>query len=128
MRNLPRQASEPRSTTRTSVLPAWRIGIVGGLVGILCCAGPTLLALLGVVSAATAFAWATSLYGSYAWWFRAAGLAVTGALVWVALRRQKQCNVAGMVRERRQLVTLGAVAVATYALLYAVTTWLGTLR
>ncbi|HEX2262870.1 MAG TPA: hypothetical protein VHH52_03795 [Pseudonocardiaceae bacterium] len=34
------------------------MGLTGGVVGILCCTGPTVLALLGVVSAGTAFAWA----------------------------------------------------------------------
>jgi hypothetical protein len=122
MPDLPRPLSVPRPPDRT--LPAWRIGIAGGLAGMLCCAGPALLALLGVVNASTAFAWATSLYGGYAWWFRLAGLAVAAALVWVALRRRNQCSVAGMRRQRRRLL---AVAVAAYALLYAVATWLGTL-
>lgn len=53
-----------------SKLPVWRIGITGGLVGILCCAGPTVLALFGIVSATTALAWSNNLYGNYAWWFR----------------------------------------------------------
>lgn len=43
-------------------LPVWRIGITGGLVGILCCVGPTALALFGIVSAGTAFVWANDLY------------------------------------------------------------------
>jgi hypothetical protein len=52
------------------------MGLTSGVVGILCCAGPTVLALLGVVSAGTAFAWATTLYDNYAWWFRLGVLAV----------------------------------------------------
>jgi hypothetical protein len=39
------------------------------------------LALLGVVSAGTAFVWATDLYDGYAWWFRLAGALVLGGLV-----------------------------------------------
>lgn len=35
-------------------LAVWRIGVTGGLVGIPCCVGPTVLAL-GIVSAGTAF-------------------------------------------------------------------------
>jgi len=57
-------------------LPSRRIGLAGGLIGIMCCVGPTILALLGSVSAGTAFVWATDLYDNYAWWFRLAGLAV----------------------------------------------------
>nr|WP_222132328.1 hypothetical protein [Pseudonocardia sp. C8] len=105
----------------------WRIGLTGGVVGILCCAGPTVLALLGIVSAGTAFAWATDLYGNYAWWFRLSGLAVLVLLVWLALRRRDQCSIAGMRRWRWRLLGVLAVAVATYIVLYAVTTWLGTL-
>jgi hypothetical protein len=103
------------------------MGLAGGLVGILCCVGPTVLALLGIVSAGTAFAWATTLYDNYAWWFRLGGLAVLGGLVWWSLRRRNQCTVAGVRRWRWGLLGVLAVAVGTYAVLYAVTTWLGTL-
>ncbi|GAB3394178.1 hypothetical protein GCM10027360_87160 [Amycolatopsis echigonensis] len=108
-------------------LPVWRIGMLGGLVGILCCVGPTVLALIGVVSAGTAFVWATDLYDRYTWWFRLAGLAVTGLLVWWALRRRHQCSVAGIRRLRWRLLLILGIAVGTYAVLYGVTTWLGTL-
>lgn len=45
-----------------------------------------MLALLGVISGATALVWATDLYDGYAWWFRGAGLLVLAALRW-QLRR-----------------------------------------
>jgi hypothetical protein len=106
-------------------LPTWRIGITGGLVGILCCVGPTVLALVGIVSAGTAFAWANDLYDNYAWWFRLSGLAVLALLVWLSLRRRNQCSIAGIRRLRWRLATTLAIAVATYVVLYAVTTWLG---
>lgn len=118
---------QTRTRVRTDRLPMWRIGLTGGVVGILCCVGPTVLALLGIVSAGTAFAWATDLYGNYAWWFRLSGLAVLVLLVWLALRRRDQCSIAGMRRWRWRLLGVLAVAVATYIVLYAVTTWLGTL-
>lgn len=104
----------------------WRTGLTAGLVGMLCCAGPAVLALIGVVGAGTAFAWATDLYDGYAWWFRAAGLAVLAVLVTVSLRRRGQCSVAGARRWRWRLLGVLAVAVATYAALYALTTWAGT--
>ena len=118
--------AQPRRT-RTDRLPVWRMGLTGGLVGILCCVGPTVLALLGIVSAGTAFAWATNLYDNYAWWFRLGGLAVLALLVWVALRRRDQCSVAGVRRRRWRLLAVLGVAVGTYVVLYALTTWLGTL-
>lgn len=116
---------EPATTGRGR-LPVWRIGITGGLVGILCCVGPTVLALLGIVSAGTAFVWATDLYAGYAWWFRLAGLTVLVGLVIWALRRRDQCSVAGARNVKGRLVAVLAIAVTTYVLLYAVTTGLGT--
>lgn len=111
---------------RTERLPVWRIGLTGGVVGILCCVGPTVLALLGIVSAGTAFVWATGLYDDYAWWFRLGGLAVLALLVWLSLRRRDQCSLAGMRRWRWRLLGVLGIAVATYLGLYALTTWLGT--
>ncbi|MPZ83212.1 MAG: hypothetical protein GEV28_23590 [Actinophytocola sp.] len=121
--------SDRKTPTKTGTdrLPVWRIGLAGGLVGILCCVGPTVLALLGVVSAGTAFVWATDLYDGYAWWFRLGGLAVLLGLGWLSLRRRNQCSVAGMRRWRWRLLAVLAVAAGTYAVLYGLTTWLGTL-
>ncbi|WP_033288070.1 membrane protein [Amycolatopsis jejuensis] len=116
---------EPTGKARTDRLPVWRIGLAGGLVGILCCVGPTVLALLGVVGAGTAFAWATNLYGGYAWWFRLGGLLVLTGLIWRSLRRRNQCSVAGLRRWRWRLLAVLGIAVGVYAALYAVTTWLG---
>jgi hypothetical protein len=113
------------SKTTTRPLPAWRIGLSGGVVGILCCVGPTMLALLGMISAGTAFTWATDLDDGYAWWFRLAGLAVLVMLVYVSLRRRNQCSLAGVRQARRRLLYIGAIAVGTYGVLYALTTWLG---
>ena len=107
-------------------LPLWRIGIIGGLVGIMCCVGPTILALFGIVSAATAFAWANDLYGNYGWWFRLGGVATVTLLVWLALRRRNQCSLDTIRRLRWRLAAMLAIAIGTYGLLYAVTTWLGT--
>ncbi len=123
------QRDEPSAgrRQRDRPLPVWRIGMAGGLVGILCCVGPTVLALLGVVSAGTAFVWATDLYDGYRWWFRLAGLAVVVVLVCVALRRRNQCSLAGARTARRRLVAVIVIAAATYLFLYGVTTWLGTL-
>ncbi len=115
------------ATVQRGPLPVWRIGITGGLVGISCCVGPTLLALIGVIGAGTAFTWANDLYDGYTWWFRLAATVVMIVLVWWVLRRRNQCSLAGVARIRWRLLGTLGVAVATYLLLYAVTTWLGTL-
>jgi hypothetical protein len=117
------KATGEKTTTRP--LPVWRIGLSGGVVGILCCVGPTVLALLGIISAGTAYTWATDLYDGYAWWFRLGGLAVLVLLVYVSLRRRDQCSLAGVRLVRRRLLVVGAIAVGTYVSLYALTTWLG---
>lgn len=106
-------------------LPVWRVGIAGGLVGILCCVGPVVLALFGVIGAGTAFVWATTLYDGYAWWFRFAGLGLMGLLVAGVLRRRGQCSVRGAGTVHAQLVATLTIAAGTYATLYAVTTGLG---
>ncbi len=104
--------------------PRWRIGVLAGVTGILCCVGPTVLAAVGVVSGATALSWGNTLYDGYAWWFRVAGLAVLAGLVWWSLRRQNACSVAGVRRIRTRLLGLVGIAAATYAGLYALTSWL----
>jgi hypothetical protein len=113
------------SPTRQRGLPATRIGIAAGVTGLLCCVGPTVLALLGVVSAGTAFVWATDLYDGYAWLFRLAGLAVLAGLVVWSLRRRDQCTLGGVRASWPRLLLALGIAVGTYVLLYAVTTWLG---
>lgn len=121
-----KQTPATSATPESDRLPMWRIGLTGGLVGILCCVGPTVLALVGIVSAGTAFAWATNLYDNHAGWFRLGGLAVLALLVWISLRRRNQCSVAGLRRWRRRLLAILAIAAATYGALYGLTTWLGT--
>lgn len=125
--NKPSSAKSARAHRHSAEdrLPIWRIGIAGGLVGILCCVGPTALALFGIVSAGTAFVWANDLYDGYAWWFRIGGLVVLGMLVWVSLKRRDQCSIAGVRRRRWRLLGALGIAVGTYVVLYAVTTWLG---
>jgi hypothetical protein len=120
------EAPSGRARAPSDRLPIWRIGITGGLVGILCCVGPTVLALFGIVSTGTAFVWANNLYDNYAWWFRLGGLVVLVTLTWVALRRRNQCSIAGARRLRWRLLSVFAIAVGTYLALYGLTTWLGT--
>ena len=117
--------AEP-SAESTPPLPAVRIGVLAGLTGILCCVGPTVLALVGVVGAGTAYAWANTLYDGYAWFFRLAGLLVLGGLVAWSLKRRNQCTLSGARRVWPKLTMSLGIAVLTYALLYALTTWLGT--
>lgn len=124
--------TEPTENTsggrpRTS-LPMVFPGIIGGLTAMLCCVGPTVLALIGVMSAATAFSFATTLYNQWAWAFRLTGLAVTVLIVWWALRRRKSCTLRGVRASWKRLTGTALIAVATYAILYLATTLLGQLH
>jgi hypothetical protein len=119
------RVSDGRSGRGSLRLPVLRIGALGGILGMTCCVGPAVLALMGIVSATTAYGWAENLYGNYAWWFRGGGLVMMVALLLASLRRQGQCSLAGIRRLRARLVTVLATAVATYGLLYLATTWLG---
>lgn len=115
-RSANRSAADPTSDR----LPVWRIGITGAVVGILCCVGPTILGLLGIISAATAFAWGNNLYDNYAWWFRLGGLALLAALIWISLRHRHQCSIDG-IRGRRTRLLAVVIAAGTYVVLYGVT-------
>lgn len=117
---------EDDAVTATPKLPTARIGVLAGLTGILCCVGPTVLAIVGVISAGTAYAWANTLYDGYAWLFRLAGLLLLAGLVTWSLKRRNQCTLAGARRVWPKLAVSLGIAVLTYALLYVLTTWLGT--
>lgn len=54
-------------------------------------------------------------------------LAVLAGLVLWALRRRNQCTLDGVRRAWPRLALALGIAVGTYLVLYAVTTWLGTL-
>ncbi len=122
----PVTTAEGDDVTSTPTLPTARIGVLAGLTGILCCVGPTILVLVGVVSAGTAYAWANTLYDGYAWLFRLAGLLVLGGLVVWSLKRRNQCTRAGARRVWPKVAMSLGIAVVTYGLLYGLTTWLGT--
>ena len=120
-------AATSGSAQQSGKIPSLKIGLMGGLVGMLCCVGPTVLAIVGVVSATTAHAWANDLYGNYAWLFRLGGLLVMAGLVAYTLKRKNQCTIEGARNSRKRIFMALGIAVGTYAFLYALTTWLGNL-
>ena len=83
----------------------WWTGLTGGVTAILCCVGPTVLALTGLMSGAAAFTLATDLYDNWNWAFRLAGLAVMASLVWWALRRRRSCSLNGVKTPENALRT-----------------------
>ena len=101
------------------------VGVGSGLVAITCCVSPVVLALLGVATAAEAVTLGDTLYYTYGWYFRAAGLGVAALAVILFLRGRGVCNVRGAYQYRRMLILLMASGAATYAGLFWFTKYLG---
>jgi hypothetical protein len=99
-------------------------GIVAGLVGIGCCAGPAVAALLGFISASSAVSLADNLYGHWEWAFLTAGTLTAAVVVVTARRRARSCTLAPG-RHRRFILLVAVSALATYGALYLITTVLG---
>jgi hypothetical protein len=99
-------------------------GAATGVVALGCCVGPAVAAMLGFASATTAVAVATTLYGAWGWAFKLAGAALAVLVLVAARRRARACSA-----PTRSFVSFAAVligtALATYGVLYAVTTLLG---
>ncbi len=104
-----------------------RAGLLAGTIGILCCVGPTVAALLGLTSAAVAVDLANDLYSDWGWAFKLAGAVTAGAAFWLARRRAGSCPVDERPNLMRFAIVLVGTGVLTYLALYALTTWLGTL-
>ena len=101
------------------------VGVGSGLVAITCCVSPVVLALLGVATAAEAVTLGDTLYYTYGWYFRAAGLGIAALAVILFLRGRGVCNVRGAYQYRRMLIVLMASGAATYAGLFWFTKYLG---
>ena len=101
------------------------IGLVSGLTGIMCCVSPVIAVLIGIASAAQAVTLGDTLYYSYGWYFRGAGLIVAAIAVVLYLRQRNACSLDGAYRYRLLLLALLVTALATYAALFWFTKWLG---
>ena len=101
------------------------IGLVSGLAAISCCVSPVVFALLGIATAAEAVALGDTLYYTYGWGFRAAGIAVAATAVVLFLRQRRQCDIRGTRRHWRMLAALAAAGAAAYAGLFWLTKYLG---
>lgn len=100
-------------------------GALAGLVGLGCCVGPTIAALIGVMSASAAVELSLDLYGHWGWAFKLAGAGV--AVLGVAVARKRfSCGVRPLGRGRFTAI-VAVTGAATYAAAYAATTWLGSL-
>jgi hypothetical protein len=104
--------------------PGLVVGSLAGLIGIGCCAGPTVLALLGLTSASFAISLGNTLYSEYGWYFRGAALLFAAIGVRVILRGRRSCSLAGARGQWRLLTTMILGMVVVYVGLYWLTTLL----
>ena len=116
--------SEPREQERY-MKRGLAMGLASGLVAISCCVSPVVLVLLGVATAAEAVSLGDTLYYTYGWLFRGAGLLVATVAVVLYLRRRRSCNLRGVRQYRGMLLTLLLAGSATYAGLFWFTRYLG---
>jgi hypothetical protein len=102
-----------------------KLGVVAGLVGIACCVGPTVLALLGLASVSFAVSLSNTLYYEYGWYFRGAAVLIGALGVIGLLRGRKSCTLRAAREQWRLILTVAATMVVAYVALYWLTTWLG---
>lgn len=103
------------------------LGLLSGLVGMLCCVTPAVLVLFGLTTASAAVSLGTRWYAQYAWTLRGIALALAGAGIMLHLRRRNACSLRGARANLGLIVTTFIVGVLTYAAFYGFTTWLGRL-
>ena len=99
--------------------------MVSGLVAISCCVSPVVLVLLGLATAAEAVSLGNTLYYTYGWLFRGAGLLVAAVAVFLYLRHRRSCNVRRAYHYRRMLLTMVLSGGAMYAGMFWLTKYLG---
>ena len=102
-------------------------GAIAGLIGIGCCVYPTVLVLLGLSSAAAAVDLANGLFDDWGWAFKLAGAAFALIALWIQRRRARACRAGARPTLRSNALWIAAIAVATYAVFYGLTTWLGSI-
>lgn len=103
------------------------LGLLSGLVGMLCCVTPAVLVLFGLTTATAAVSLATRWYAEYAWSLRGVALLLAMAGIVLHLRRRNACSLRGARANLVLIVTTFVVGVLAYGVLYWFTTWLGKL-
>jgi hypothetical protein len=103
------------------------LGLLSGLVGMLCCVTPVVLVLLGLTTATAAVSLATRWYTEYAWHLRGVAVLLATTGIVLHLRRRNACSLRGAWANLNLIVTTFVVGVLAYAALYWITTWLGRL-
>lgn len=97
----------------------------------LCCLSPVIIVLLGLGTVGFASSLADTLYGSYKWYFRIAGLlALVGALVLYFRRAKGVCTFDEVVKRRNEIINTVVIALTVsvagyFFFLYVVVHYIG---
>lgn len=103
------------------------------LIASLCCLSPVILVLFGLGTVSFAASLADTLYGSYRWIFRIAGILLLAAsLIWYLRRKRGICTIDEAKKRRNEIINLvlasAGVGVIGYILwLYVVVEYAGKL-
>lgn len=103
------------------------LGLLSGLVGMLCCVTPAVLVLFGLTTATAAVSLGTRWYAEYAWTLRGIALVLAGAGIMLHLHRRNACSLRGARANLRLIVTTAVVGVLAYGAFYWFTAWLESL-
>ncbi len=89
------------------------------LIASLCCLSPVILVLLGISTVGFGASLADSLYGTYKWYFRLAGiLALAFALLFYFRRAQGICTIDDAKRRRNEIINTTALVLIAGVLGY----------
>lgn len=99
-------------------------GLMAGIIGIGCCVGPAVAALIGITSATVAIDTADSLYSDWGWAFKLAGVGAAAVAIGLSLRARRRCKTRPLSIGRYALIVV-VTGLVTYGVLYGLTTWLG---
>ena len=89
------------------------------LVASLCCLTPVILVALGLASVSFAASLATTLYGTYKWYFRATGIVLLAISLVSYLRKQKGiCTIDEAVRRKNEIINIVALSIIAGVLGY----------
>ncbi len=108
---------------KTSLKSIFKITGVPVVIASLCCLTPVVIVLFGLGSVSLAASLADTLYGTYAWAFRIAGLALLGlSLIWYLRREKGICTLDEAKRRRNEVLNIVGIALAVGVVGYFV--WL----
>lgn len=116
---------------KTSVKSMLKITGIPVVVASLCCLTPVVIVLFGLGSVSIAASLADTLYGTYKWAFRIAGLILLGlSLIWYLRREKGICTLDEAKKRRTEILNIVGitltVGVAGYFLwLYVVVEYAG---